>query len=137
MSANADPLPILNNLRSQLAHILGEYRVKSGTTPMPAIIKSQNIDTHPSTDWNISGLECVLVGNPEHFPKACFRGVADLYQWHIYLIQHDRDLGLEEAIECILGNYQRAKIGWHRQQSREDFEQVLIYLPSQQYFKIS
>ena len=72
----------------------------------------------------------------DRVPLACFGGITDQYQVVVNLIQHDRTKNLNEAIETLFCYWQRMRIGWHRVQTEEDLEQIRLYLPSQQYFKV-
>jgi hypothetical protein len=122
-------------LMSALATELGTYQ-PPGSALLPAIHVILNIDRDPPRDWQIVGLECLLHRSPQHAPKALFQGVADLYQWQVELVQHDRSKSLENAIELLFCHFQRIKILSHAPQSEEMFEQCKIALPGQQYFAV-
>jgi hypothetical protein len=130
-----DIVGIRTKLATQLVDELGFYTVPAGATT-PAIYVVNNVDADPPRDWQVSGLECLVSRAVDRVPVACFGGVADKYQVVVNLVQHDRSKNLNNAIETLFCYWQRIRIGWHRRQTEEDLEQVQLYLPSQQYFKI-
>jgi hypothetical protein len=122
-------------LAVQLVDELGVYTLPVGGIT-PAIYTVNNVDLDPPRDWQISGIECLVSRSVDRVPQACFGGVADKYQVIVNLIQHDKSKNLNNAIETLFCHWQRIRIAWHRRQSEEDLEQIQLYLPSQQYFKI-
>jgi hypothetical protein len=130
-----DTVGLKTKLAAQLVDDLGIYTAPNGSTEK-AIYIINNLDLDPPRDLKVSGVECLIVRSVEHVPQACFGGVADKYQWSVNLIQHDRSQNLNNAIETLFCHWQRIRIAWHRVQTEEDLEQIKLYLPSQQYFKI-
>lgn len=130
-----DIFGIKEKLSAQLVDELGLYTAGDGSTAR-AIYVVNNLDVDPPRDVKISGIECLVYRVVDRVPQACFGGVADKYQVSIELTQHDRNGSLNNAIETLFCHWQRIRIAWHRTQTEEDFEQVKLYLPSQQYFKI-
>jgi hypothetical protein len=126
---------IKSKLAAQLVDDLGRYTAADGSS-VSAIYIVNNLDLDPPRELKISGIECLVYRSIERVPQACFQGVADKYQVSIELIQHDRNQGLNNAIEVLFTHWQRIRIAWYRLQTEEDFEQVKFYLPGQQYFKI-
>jgi hypothetical protein len=123
------------DLSNQLSSELGLYTATDGSTAA-AIYIVNNVDLDPPRDLKISGIECLVSRSVDRVPQACFGGVADKYQVVVNLIQHDRSKNLNNAIETLFCHWQRIRIAWHRRQSEEDLEQVQLYLPGQQYFKV-
>jgi hypothetical protein len=130
-----DIVGIKTKLATQLVDDLGLYTATDDTT-VPAIYIVNNPDLDPPRDVKISGIECLVYRVVEHVPQACFGGIADKYQVSIELTQHDRTGNLNQVLETLLCYWQRIRIAWHRTQTEENLEQVKLYLPSQQYFKI-
>jgi hypothetical protein len=126
---------IKSRLATQLVDDLGLYTAPDGST-VPAIYIVNNVDKDPPRDVKISGIECLVYRGVDRVPQACFQGVADKYQIHLELTQHDKSGNLNNAIEILFTHWQRIRIAWYRLQTDEDFEQVKLYLPSQQYFRI-
>jgi hypothetical protein len=122
-------------LSSQLASEIGSYTATDGSTAA-AIYIVNNVDLDPPRDLKISGVECLIYRSLDRVPQACFGGIVDKYQYAIELTQHDRSKNLNSTIETLFYYWQRIRIAWHRVQTEEDLEQMRIYLPSQQYFKI-
>lgn len=120
-------------LYAQLIDELGLYTAPDDSS-IKAIYTVKNVDLDPPRDLKISGLECLVYRTVDRTPQACFQGVADKYQVVVELIQHDRSKDLNNAIEILFCHWQRIRIAWHRTQTEDDFEQIRLYLPSQQYF---
>jgi hypothetical protein len=130
-----DIVGIQTKLTTQLVDVLGTYTAPDGSTAK-AIYIVDNVDLDPPRDLKISGIECLIFRSVDRVPQACFGGVADKYQVAIELTQHDRSQDLNIAIETLFCYWQRIRIAWHRLQTEEDFEQIKIFLPGEQYFKI-
>lgn len=130
-----DIVGIKTKLAVQLVDELGLYTAPDGSA-IAAIYIVNNVDSDPPRDLKISGLECLVFRAIDRVPQACFGGVADKYQVAIGLTQHDRTKNLNNAIETLFCHWQRIRIAWHREQTEDDFEQMKLYLPSQQYFKV-
>lgn len=130
-----DTVGLKTKLATQLVDVLGVYMAPDNSTTA-AIYIVNNVDSDPPRDLKVSGIECLVFKSVDRVPKACFGGVADQYQWSVNLIQHDRSQNLNLAIETLFCYWQRIRIAWHRQQTEEDFEQVKIFLPGEQYFHV-
>jgi hypothetical protein len=122
-------------LLTALTPVLGSYQ-PPGSTLISACYVVNNIDKDPPRDWKIVGLECLIHRSPKHAPKSLFGGVADLYQWEVELVQHDRSKNLEAAIALMFCNFQRIKVLSQYSQTEEMFEQIKFGLPSQEYFVV-
>jgi hypothetical protein len=130
-----DIVGIKTKIAAQLVDDLGLYTAPDGST-VPAIYLVNNVDVDPPRDWKISGIECLVFRNIDRVPQACFGGVADKYQVAVNLIQHSKSQSLNNAIEVLFSHWQRIRVAWHRPQTEEDFEQIKLFIPSQQYFKV-
>lgn len=122
-------------LGTALVSVLGTYQ-PPGATLIPACYVVSNIDKDPPRDWKIVGLECLIHRSPKHAPKSLFGGVADLYQWEVELVQHDRSKDLEAAIALMFCNFQRIKVLAQYSQTEEMFEQIRFGLSGQELFGV-
>ena len=130
-----DIVGIKAKLAAQLVTELGLYTATDNTTA-PAIYIVNNLDSDPPRDVKITGVECLVYRVVDRVPQACFQGVVDQYQVSVELTQHDRTGNLNNALETLFCHWQRIRIAWHRTQTEESFEQVKLYLPGQQYFRV-
>ncbi len=128
-------IDLRSKLQIALTPVLGTYQ-PHGAALIPACYVVNNIDKDPPRDWKIVGLECLIHRSPKHAPKSLFGGVADLYQWEVELVQHDRSKNLEVAIALMFCNFQRIKVLSQYSQTEEMFEQIKFGLAGQEYFAV-
>jgi hypothetical protein len=99
------------------------YKVNGIPTTIPAIYIVKNRDKDPPTDWERSGIECLIFK-----PKLTAReyltsnGVNTSYQFR--LIQHDRSKDLNPAIEWIIRQLPAAIEESHLEATTDRAEQI-------------
>lgn len=87
-----DLLSLRNTVETRLVDVLGTYRLANGALTTALSVRSQGEGLPPGT--TVSGIECVIIRDPELIPVSQYESQQAFSRWTIYLINWDSELDL-------------------------------------------
>jgi hypothetical protein len=110
-------------VESAITPALGLYKV-TPTQSIPSIFVVLDINKDPPSNWERTGLEC-LIFPPLQVTKPAFcRKALTFETWEIRLIQWDRSLSTLDAQTLLALSLPNLRVQSHTRQSIERYEQV-------------
>lgn len=89
-------LSLRTELETTLVDVLGTYRLANGVTTPAIAVRSTGESLPPGT--TVSGLECVILRDPELVPIRQYRQEQAFCRWTLYLVLWgDSDVSLKDV----------------------------------------
>jgi hypothetical protein len=91
-----DILSLRTELETTLVDVLGTYRLANGVTTPAIAVRATGESLPPGT--TVSGLECVIVKDPDLVPIRQYRQEHAFSRWTLYLVLWDNaDVSLQDV----------------------------------------
>lgn len=98
-----DLLSLRTALETTLVDVLGSYTLANGVSTPAISVRAAGESLLPGT--RVSGLECVIVREPELIPVRQYQREQAFSRWTLYLVDWDGDTSLQDVAGRLLWAY--------------------------------
>lgn len=98
-----DLLSLRTALETTLVDVLGSYTLANGVSTPAISVRAAGESLLPGT--RVSGLECVIVREPELVPVRQYQKEQAFSRWTLYLVDWDGDNSLQDVAGRLLWAY--------------------------------
>lgn len=95
-----DVISLRNALETALVEVLGTYRLVNGGETPAVSVRSEGDGLPAGT--RVSGIECVIIRDPDLVPIGQYEGQQAFSRWTVYLVNWDADLDLGVVAQQLL-----------------------------------